>query len=65
MGGTSSDDETGTISNRALALFLAAIAAALVLGYFFVNQLADISQQEDCVLAHRKNCSAIELPSGR
>jgi len=27
-----------------------------VLGYLFVNKLADISHQEDCVLAHRRNC---------
>ena len=31
---------------------------ALVLGYLFVNKLVDISSQEDCALAHRKNCAA-------
>jgi hypothetical protein len=39
-----------------LALFLAGLAVALVLGYLFVNKMADISHQEDCVLAHRRNC---------
>jgi hypothetical protein len=34
-----------------------------VLGYLFLNKMLDISQQEDCMLAHRKNCAAIELPS--
>jgi hypothetical protein len=58
-----SDDETGPVSNRALTIFLVALAAALVLGYFFVNKLADISQEEDCMLAHRRNCASVELPS--
>jgi hypothetical protein len=57
--------EPPPLSNRMVAIFFAALAAALVLGYFFVNKLADISRQEDCVLARRKNCAAIELPSGR
>jgi hypothetical protein len=59
------DDETGPVSNRALVIFLAALAAALVLGYLFVNKLADISQEEDCMLAHRRNCANVELPTGR
>jgi hypothetical protein len=38
---------------------------ALVLGYLFVNKLAAISSEEDCALAHRKNCAAVDVPSGR
>jgi hypothetical protein len=53
------------ISDRLLAMFLAALVVALVLGYLFLNKLMDISSQEDCVLAHRKNCAASELPSDR
>jgi hypothetical protein len=53
------------IPDRLLAIFLAALGVALVLGYLFVNKLVDISSQEDCALAHRKNCGASELPSGR
>jgi hypothetical protein len=60
-----SDDETGPISNRALLVFLAVLAVVLVLGYLFVNKLADISREEDCALAHRRNCGAVELPAGR
>jgi hypothetical protein len=37
-------------------------AVALVLGYLFLNKLVDISRQEDCMLAHNKNCAAITLP---
>jgi len=48
-----------------LAIFLVALAAALVLGYLFVNKLADISRQEDCMLSRSKTCAAVELPSPR
>jgi hypothetical protein len=48
------------IPDRLLAIFLAVLVVALVLGYLFLNKLVDISGQEDCVLAHRKNCAANE-----
>lgn len=48
-----------------LALFFAALAVALVLGYLLLGKLVDISQEEDCALAHRRNCGAVELPSDR
>jgi hypothetical protein len=57
------DDGSPPISDAVLALFLVGLAAALVLGYLFLNKMLDISQHEDCMLAHRKNCAAIELPS--
>jgi hypothetical protein len=44
-----------------LALFFVFLAAALVLGYLFLNKMVDISREEDCALAHRKNCAAFEL----
>jgi hypothetical protein len=55
----------GHISNKGLVVVLAAIAAALVLGYLLLNKLVDISQEEDCALAHRYNCAAVEVPSTR
>jgi hypothetical protein len=57
--------DTRPIPDRLLAIFLAALVLALVLGYLFLNKLVDISSQEDCVLAHRKNCAASELPTDR
>jgi NADH:ubiquinone oxidoreductase subunit 3 (subunit A) len=45
-----------------LALFFAALAVALVLGYLFLNKLVDISRDEDCALAHRYDCGAVEVP---
>jgi hypothetical protein len=50
------------IPDRALAIFVAALAAALVLGYLFLNKLVDISREEDCMLSRNKNCAATELP---
>jgi hypothetical protein len=53
------------LSTRGLVIVFAAIAMALVFGYLFVNKLADMSREEDCALAHRYNCGAVEVPSSR
>jgi hypothetical protein len=53
------------IPDRLLAIFLAALVMALVLGYLFLNKLVDMSSEEDCALAHRKNCAATEIQSDR
>jgi hypothetical protein len=45
-----------------MAIFMALLALALVLGYLFLNKLVQISQEEDCGLAHRRNCGAVESP---
>lgn len=55
-GGTGDDDTS--LSNGAVAAIFATIAVLLVAGYLFVNKLVDISQEEDCALAHRHNCGA-------
>ena len=52
----------GYVSNRGLVIVFAPLAAALVLGYLLLDKLVDISREEDCALAHRYNCSAVELP---
>jgi hypothetical protein len=57
------DLESPPIPGTVLALILAMLATALVLGYLLVNKLADMSREEDCALAHRRNCSAIVMPS--
>ena len=49
------------IPDRVLAVMVAIFVAALVLGYLFLNKMADISTEEDCALARRANCAPIEL----
>jgi hypothetical protein len=63
--GRSHDADWRPIPDALLAVFLAGLAVALLLGYLFVNKMVDISRQEDCMLAHRKNCAATESPSDR
>jgi hypothetical protein len=50
------------LSNRGLLIVVATLAVALVLGYLLLSKLIDISQEEDCALAHRYNCGAVEVP---
>jgi hypothetical protein len=57
------DASTRPVSDRMLAMFFIALATALVLGYLLLSKLADMSQEEDCALAHRKDCGASELSS--
>jgi hypothetical protein len=51
------------ISDRAVAIFLAILVTIFVLGYLLMTKLADDSRAENCMMAHRKNCGAIEWPS--
>jgi len=47
-------------------VILAVIALACVGGYFLLMKLIDISRQEDCFLAGRRNCApTIQAPSDR
>ena len=50
------------LSTRGLFIVFAGLATALVLGYLLVSKLVNISQEEDCALAHRYNCGAVEVP---
>jgi hypothetical protein len=56
------DDPTRPVSNRGVAIFFTMLIAALVLGYLFLNKLADMSQEEDCALGNRYNCDAVVAP---
>jgi hypothetical protein len=49
-----------TLSGRAILAILTLIALVCVGGYFFLLKMIDVSQQEDCVLAQRKNCTPSE-----
>ena len=50
------------LSTRGLLIVFATLTIALVLGYLLLSKLIDISQEEDCALAHRYNCGAVEVP---
>jgi hypothetical protein len=54
-----------TLSPRAILVILTIIALVCVGGYFLLMKLIDVSRQEDCVLAGRRNCAPIEVPSRR
>ena len=54
------DSDGQTLSGREILVVMTIIALAVVGGYFFVMKLIDVSQQDDCVLAHRRNCAPTE-----
>ena len=54
-----------TLSSRDILVILTIIALVCVGGYFLLMKLIDVSRQEDCVLAGRRNCAAIEAPLRR
>jgi hypothetical protein len=57
--------EEQTLSPIAILVILATIGLVCVGGYFLLMKLIDVSRQEDCLLAGRRNCAAIEVPSSR
>jgi hypothetical protein len=46
------------IPGKVLGIFFIILTTALVLGYLLLNKLVDMSLEEDCMLAHRKDCGA-------
>jgi hypothetical protein len=58
-------NEGETLSPLAIFVVLGIIALACVGGYFLLMKLIDVSRQEDCLLAHRRNCAPVEVPIGR
>ena len=53
------------LSPLAILVILVTIGLVCVGGYFLLMKLIDVSRQEDCLLAGRRNCAPIEVPSGR
>jgi hypothetical protein len=60
--GKPATDTSQYLSTRGLVIVFAGLTLALVLGYLLLNKLIDISREEDCALAHRYNCGAVEVP---
>jgi hypothetical protein len=57
------DPNLRPVSDAALAIFIAALTIALVLGYLFLNKLVDISREEDCMLSRSRDCAATVIHS--
>ena len=53
-------DGEQTLSGREILIVMTIIALAVVGGYFFLMKLIDVSQQDDCFLAQRRNCAPNE-----
>jgi hypothetical protein len=58
----SGEPESETLSGPAILAILALLALVLAGGYFFLLKMIDISQHDDCVLAHRRNCDGPSAP---
>ena len=56
------NEEGSYLSTRGLLIVFATLTVALVLGYLLLSKLIDMSQEEDCALAHRYNCGAVDVP---
>jgi hypothetical protein len=52
------DGDSETLSGPAILVILALIALVCTGGYFFLLKMIDVSRQDDCILAHRKNCAS-------
>jgi hypothetical protein len=63
-GNSGNDTGERTLSGREILVIFAVIALVCVGGYFFLLKMIDVSQQDDCILAHRRNCAPGE-PLGR
>jgi hypothetical protein len=59
-GKPANSDGEQTLSGREILIVLALVALAVAGGYFFLMKMIDVSQQEDCVLAQRRNCTPSE-----
>jgi hypothetical protein len=50
-------------SNSAVLIALSLIGIASIAGYFLLMKLVDVSREDDCLLAHRYDCGAIQVPN--
>jgi hypothetical protein len=53
-------DGERTLSGREILIVMTIIALSVVGGYFFLMKLIAVSQQDDCLLAQRRNCAPNE-----
>jgi hypothetical protein len=53
-------DDERTLSGREILIVMTIIALVCVGGYFLLLKLIEVSQQDDCVLAQRRNCATAD-----
>jgi len=50
-------------SNSAVFIVLTLVGIASISGYFLLTKLIDVSREDDCLLAHRYDCGAVQVPN--
>jgi hypothetical protein len=65
LGKPDGDGSEQALSPLTIFVILVTLALVCVGGYFLLMKLIDVSRQEDCLLAGRRNCAPIEVPSSR
>ena len=57
------DDGHDPDSRRPAVLGLIVVAVLMIAGYLLFTALRENAQLEDCLMAGRRNCAPIEVPS--
>ena len=57
------DGSDSAPSGISILVFFTILALFGTGGYFLLTKLINISREEDCMLPHRRDCGAIELPA--
>ena len=59
------DQDPGPDSRRPAVIGLILVLVLVVAGYFLMTALRQNANLEDCLMAGRKNCAPIDVPSSR
>ncbi len=64
-GQSGGENDERSLSSTGVAIVLMIVVLVCIGGYFLVMKLIDVSRQEECLMAGRRNCFPAEVPSGR
>ena len=59
------ENDERSLSTAGVAIVLTIVVLVCIGGYFLVMKLIDVSRQEECLMAGRRNCFPAEVPAGR
>ena len=59
------DESDSAPSGISILVFFTILAMVGVGGYFLLMKLINMSHEEDCILAGRRNCALIAVPADR